>query len=588
MKFKSYLLLIAGLCAFGVAPLFSGDATKEVSAEDQFNYVDNNISEVKIIDGYAEGSKYMIITLKTSDFASAPKVNSGTNTDFNLDNDVNHDTHPLYNFRTVTNFASGNLKIGEYTYDGVGKCAYFRYKANDNSIGIELDSTDKSKIVEGCTLSFPAGTTFPSYKGMFVSGNNTLYKTTKAAEYVYKNGTFMMKTTSVDTEVTSVDFALGYNGSDYFVKFHLSVNDYSGIPYNNGNDFNLHNTAYVVNKFSTVSNFANNIFYKGSQTNLDNGNGTVYMNYRPLDGKYDSIGLRATNIKNSFTNLDEIKIPAGTTFPSYGIVVGANDIVYETTEDKVFTYFNGAFHCCEENISETFGKDSSGHWNTCTICGKKMNEENHHIVSGDKAPTCLEEGNANSQYCDICGYVEVEGTTIPALGHDFTGEWKSDPSNHWKECEHDGCTETDSIEEHTFNNDPHVCDTCGYTRDISIVTIVGGYINGSDDTAILKGDSITIIANSCENGKEFDGWYVGTEKLSSDSTYTITPDGDITITAVYKDVEFIDYAAIERDEEAEDNEETPSGCQSSIATSSIFICVLTTMGITLLKNKKDN
>ena len=595
MKAKSYLLLIAGLCALGTASILNIDqeTTKEVNAVDEFTYVDNSVKEVSIIDGYSTGIKYMVITLEKSDFSSAPNVNSGTNTDFNLDRDDNHGTNPLFNYREVTNFVSGNMKIDGVAISGVNRNTYFRYKNNDNSIGLEILNSGKpgidiySSLHEGAVLSIPAGTTFPSYEGMFVDGNKTLYKTETEIEFVYKNGSFVMKTTSVDTEVTSVDFMLGYNGSDYFVRYHLSENDYDEIPskYNDRNDFNLTSGSYIVNKFGAVSNFATNISYKGTKTNLGNGgDGSVYINYRPLDGFYDSIGLRATSLKNSFQNNDQIVIPAGTSFPSYGIIVGENDIVYETTKDKVFTYYNNGFHCCEDSATATYEKDGTGHWHTCSICSKVLTKENHALVSGDKAPTCLEPGNANSQYCSICGYVAVSGTEIPALGHDFTGAWEKDEEKHWKECPHDDCEEISLEAEHTFNNEPHICDTCGYVRDISIINVVNGYINGTTDNNVLKGKSITVIANSCENGKEFEGWYnANNEKISENSTYTFTPDGDMTLTAQYKTVEFIDYVDIDN-KLNEISEE--KGCKSSIVSSSIFVSVFTILGAALIKNRK--
>ena len=42
------------------------------------------------------------------------------------------------------------------------------------------------------------------------------------------------------------------------------------------------------------------------------------------------------------------------------------------------------------------------------------------------------------------------------------------------------------------------------------------------------------------------------EKISENSTFTITPDGDMTLTAQYKTVEFIDYVDIDNKYERKD------------------------------------
>lgn len=72
------------------------------------------------------------------------------------------------------------------------------------------------------------------------------------------------------------------------------------------------------------------------------------------------------------------------------------------------------------------------------------------------------------------------------------------------------------------------------------VKVTDGYINGiaglKEDT-LEHGDKVMITANAPEAGKTFDGWYVGTKKVSSDADYLTTVTSDLTIVAKYVDAD---------------------------------------------------
>ena len=72
------------------------------------------------------------------------------------------------------------------------------------------------------------------------------------------------------------------------------------------------------------------------------------------------------------------------------------------------------------------------------------------------------------------------------------------------------------------------------------VKVTDGYINGiadlTEDT-LEYGDEVMITANAPKAGKTFDGWYVGTKKVSSDADYLTTVTGDLTIVAKYVDAD---------------------------------------------------
>ena len=98
------------------------------------------------------------------------------------------------------------------------------------------------------------------------------------------------------------------------------------------------------------------------------------------------------------------------------------------------------------------------------------------------APTCEVGGNLAYWYCADCGnyYADKDGkldsTTaynsnasflLSALGHDYQGQpYKSDATDHWQVCKHDGCTQETAHQAHSGNEATCVaeskCQVCGY------------------------------------------------------------------------------------------------------------------------------
>ncbi|MDD4291376.1 MAG: InlB B-repeat-containing protein [Clostridia bacterium] len=67
------------------------------------------------------------------------------------------------------------------------------------------------------------------------------------------------------------------------------------------------------------------------------------------------------------------------------------------------------------------------------------------------------------------------------------------------------------------------------------VTVTGGTQADTDNTevTVYKGDSITVKANSAESGMEFEGWYCDGVLLSSEHSFTFTPETNCELTAKF-------------------------------------------------------
>ena len=206
----------------------------------------------------------------------------------------------------------------------------------------------------------------------------------------------------------------------------------------------------------------------------------------------------------------------------------------DCTNDAV--YFKSC-SCGEISTTETFtaagtqlghawasdwSKDTDNHWKICSRCHEKKDEAAHDYGSDNicdtcgydktvphthnltlvpaKAPTCTEKGNTAYYTCDGCdkwfedatGASEITDKTsviLAATGHSAS-DWKSDNTDHWKECTVVGCGVIieDSKAVHTAgewiidtpatattSGSKHKeCTVCGYTMATETISATGG------------------------------------------------------------------------------------------------------------------
>ena len=206
----------------------------------------------------------------------------------------------------------------------------------------------------------------------------------------------------------------------------------------------------------------------------------------------------------------------------------------DCTNDAV--YFKSC-SCGEISTTETFtaagtqlghawasdwSKDTDNHWKECSRCYAKKDEAAHDYGSDNicdtcgydktvphthnltlvpaKAPTCTEKGNTAYYTCDGCdkwfedatGASEITDKTsviLAATGHSVS-DWKSDNTDHWKECTVVGCGVIieDSKAAHTAgewiidtpattttSGTKHKkCTVCGYTMATETIPATGG------------------------------------------------------------------------------------------------------------------
>ncbi|MEQ2580785.1 InlB B-repeat-containing protein, partial [Ruminococcoides sp. CLA-AA-H171] len=152
-----------------------------------------------------------------------------------------------------------------------------------------------------------------------------------------------------------------------------------------------------------------------------------------------------------------------------------NDAVYYKScacgEISTTETFTAADTALGHDWATDWNKDADNHWKECSRCHKKKDNAAHDYGEDNicdtcgydktvphthnltlvpaKAPTCTEKGNTAYYTCDGCdkwfedatGASEITDKTsviLAATGHSAS-DWKSDNTDHWKECTVVGC-----------------------------------------------------------------------------------------------------------------------------------------------------
>ena len=224
------------------------------------------------------------------------------------------------------------------------------------------------------------------------------------------------------------------------------------------------------------------------------------------------------------------------------------------------------------NTTQYGGKDSSGHWDTCSTCDNKFNFEahtpdrekadetnavkctkcdfvitpalahtTHHttLVPGEEA-TCMKEGKKPYYRCDGCEVkfedkeatkpIADESSLVIAKAHKF-GAW---------------IDEVPATEETEGTKGHQDCTFCGKHFDengneienitlAKLVKVVIEVVGGTGGGRLTVGESATVTAEYKE-GKVFAGWQDESGNIvSTDKEYTFTVAEGTTLTAVYED-----------------------------------------------------
>ncbi len=147
---------------------------------------------------------------------------------------------------------------------------------------------------------------------------------------------------------------------------------------------------------------------------------------------------------------------------------------------------------------------------TCNICGfvRPHTHALHHVEA--TAADCTTAGCTEHYECSVChGWFSTDASdgktdtidvitdhsslTIPALGHDLSGNWLSDKDGHWRKCTR--CDFTETKGSHNASGEDCSCTVCGHEHVMAL-----HYVAAAESTCQEHGH---IAYYECLCGKKF-------------------------------------------------------------------------------------
>ena len=164
-----------------------------------------------------------------------------------------------------------------------------------------------------------------------------------------------------------------------------------------------------------------------------------------------------------------------------------SETVSDTSTDEISDEVSAEESTPEESVpaehthayADTWSSNETDHWYECE-CGDKTDIANHTFCEWETTKEATEDATGSKKHtCSVCGYEET--ATIPMLSHthEYSNEWSSNETDHWKECKcgdkkdisshsYGDWTTTKEATEETAGSKYHTCSTCSYKETVVI------------------------------------------------------------------------------------------------------------------------
>ena len=144
-------------------------------------------------------------------------------------------------------------------------------------------------------------------------------------------------------------------------------------------------------------------------------------------------------------------------------------------------------HDCNLYLVEKY--DEHHHWDECSFCNEKYNEEEHHFVTMGN-PSCIWSSNGLTSYCIDCGYSYNHKNRHT----DDTSHWETRVDAKWHYYKCTICGSYGSVQESCIDADGNpitckggTCAVCGYTYPANVHSMYSS----------TGGESGTVTCNGC-------------------------------------------------------------------------------------------
>lgn len=173
------------------------------------------------------------------------------------------------------------------------------------------------------------------------------------------------------------------------------------------------------------------------------GTGTNAGNYKVTYPATTTANIRAVALT---VKVKDVEKHIGYEDPAFTYTITSGSLVDGETLSGISYSRDAGETAGEYNITATETSGSNSNY-VLTLQTGKLTIVDHTVVTDSAvAPTCTTTGLTEGSHCSVCSKVITAQTTVPALGHDWSGEWTvinqstdTEEGKKEKTCSREGC-----------------------------------------------------------------------------------------------------------------------------------------------------
>ena len=173
------------------------------------------------------------------------------------------------------------------------------------------------------------------------------------------------------------------------------------------------------------------------------GTGTNAGNYKVTYPATSTANIRAVALT---VKVKDVEKHIGYEDPAFTYTITSGSLVDGETLSGISYSRDAGETAGEYNITATETSGSNSNY-VLTLQTGKLTIVDHTVVTDSAvAPTCTTTGLTEGSHCSVCSKVITAQTTVPALGHDWSGEWTvinqptdTEEGKKEKTCSREGC-----------------------------------------------------------------------------------------------------------------------------------------------------
>lgn len=326
-----------------------------------------------------------------------------------------------------------------------------------NAVGSVTGISDISKEYDGTGVNAP---TFTTTNDRGTNGSNVTIEYRKADEDTYTTekpkdaGSYVVRiTVEADSNYKKVFAEKEFTISPKEVNATVSVADRA---YNGTKTAEVTATVDtgIAGQTLTITGLTGTFADKNAGTGkivainstsavVTGGTGTNAGNYKVTYPATTTANIRAVALT---VKVKDVEKHIGYEDPAFTYTITSGSIVDGETLSGISYSRDAGETAGEYNITATETSGSNSNY-VLTLQTGKLTIVDHTVVTDSAAaPTCTTTGLTEGSHCSVCSKVITAQTTVPALGHDWSGEWTvinqptdTEEGKKEKTCSREGC-----------------------------------------------------------------------------------------------------------------------------------------------------